>query len=176
MSSWKQFDQPDFKPLCGKVRSCRDPDLDLYAERALRIRIRIYYLSPTQLNGSHSASTSFQSATPSQNGLRDPANPSKGPLAILRLKYVENHPEKRTEDYIKLAPLASSAARMMCARASMIWEPSELHLGSTGGYLLIFADNTGDNSDIPPPDVVAQIQKEITLENDTIVGWYIIRG
>ena len=91
--------------------------------------------------------------------------------------YMENLPkEKRTEDYIELAPLASSAARMMCARASMIWEPSELHLGSTGGYLLSFADNTGDNSAIPPPDVVAQIQKEITLENDTIVGWYIIRG
>ena len=91
--------------------------------------------------------------------------------------YLERLPEERkTKDYIELGPLAASAASMMEVTARKIWQPSKLYISTTGGYILALADNTGRSPTIPPPEVVAQIQKEITLEDDAVVGWYTLRG
>ena len=84
--------------------------------------------------------------------------------------------EQRTEDYIELGPLAADAADLMEGKARRLWRPSKLYISTTGGYILALADNTGRSPTIPPPEVVAQIQKEITLEDDAVVGWYTLRG
>ena len=77
--------------------------------------------------------------------------------------------------YPELAKVTAIAARKMEIEALKIWEPSEIHLSNTTGYILAFADNTGANPSIPPSDIVAKIRKQLTLEDDSTVGWYTIR-